>query len=169
VTNYEAIWRVLADLITELRRAGEVVPSHVMKDLRSAKTTMQILKVDRNNLDHISRIEEFLGNVTSYAMYAAQRTLGAQAFDSWVDRLEEARRHVPEETQPTSGFIPGVPRDKYWIRMKATEDIPLYKIKGIAAESGLEHKIHENQYIIVYGEKGRIQDFIKRIMGRCQD
>jgi len=145
------------------------LPSHVMKDLRSAKTTMQILKVDRNNLDHISRIEEFLGNVECYVMYAAQRTLGAKAFDSWVDRLKDARRHVPEETQPASGFIPGVPRDKYWIRMKVTGDIPLSKIKGIAAESGLEHKIHESEYIIVYGEKGRIQNFIKRIMGPSQD
>jgi len=57
VVNYEALWQVLADLVTELRKSGESIPPYLVKDLRSARTTIQILNVDRENLDHISRIE----------------------------------------------------------------------------------------------------------------
>ena len=165
MTNYEAVWQVLDDLINELRRVGEVAPSHVMKDLRSAKTTVQILKVDKDNLDYLLRIEEFLRNVESYVMYTAQKKFGAQVVNSWMDRLERARGAVHEEAQPTSKFTPGVPRDKNWVRIKTTNDIPLKRIEWAAEEEGLEYKAHKNGYIIVYGERNRIQNFIKRMAG----
>lgn len=62
-----------------------------------------------------------------------------------------------------SRFISGVPRDKHWIRMKATENIPLDRIKSAAEASGLEHKANEDGYVVVYGEKSKIQSFIKKI------
>lgn len=163
MANYEAVWRVLADLVTEFRKMGETVPSHVVNDLRSAKTTMQILKVDEDNPDHLLRIEEFLANVESYVICWAQKRFEARTFDGWMDRLESARREVHKIMQPRSNFVPGTPRDKHWIRVKASNDVPLKRIKSVAQEVGLEHKIHKSEYLIVYGEKGKIRSFIKRM------
>jgi len=161
--NYEAVWQVLADLITELRKKGETVPTHVMEDLRSAKTTIHILKVDEDNPDHLLRVEEFLGKVESYVMYTAQRKFGALTVNVWMDRLERAKRKVHEDIQPASKFIPGIPRDKHWVRIKIADDVPLERIELAAEEGGLEHKTQKNGYVIVYGEKTRIQNFIKRM------
>jgi len=36
--GYGEAWKVLADLIVELRKKGEVIPANVMNDLKSAKT-----------------------------------------------------------------------------------------------------------------------------------
>jgi len=43
-----------------------------MRDLRSAKTTMQILKVHKGNPEYLSRIEEFLENIEFYVTHIAQ-------------------------------------------------------------------------------------------------
>jgi len=163
VVNYEALWQVLADLVTELRRSGESIPPYVMKDLRSAKTTIQILKVDKDNPDHILRIEEFLRSVESYVMYAAQSRLGAQTVKKWMKQLKKTREEAQEEIYPQVRFIPGVPRDKHWVRIKASADIPIRRIETAAEEMGLEHEACGNGYIIVYGEKGKIRNFIRRM------
>ena len=61
--GYEETWKVLADLIAELRKKGEVIPASVMNDLRSAKTMMQIFKADPSHIENIPRIETYLENV----------------------------------------------------------------------------------------------------------
>jgi len=164
VVNYEAIWQVLADLVTELRKVGEVVPSQVMRDLRSAKTTMQIFKVDRDNPDHLVRIEELMGNIESYIMSKAQKRFGPETINEWAERLEKARGQVHEETPSSRRFVPGVPRDKDWVRIKTTDDIPLKEIVQAAEGEGLLYKTCGNEYVIVYGEKDRIKNFVKRLM-----
>lgn len=163
MTDYEAVWQVLADHVRELRKAGEVVPSHVMKDLRSARTTIEIMKSDKDNPVHFLRIEEFLGSVESYIICVSQKRFGVQTMSSWMKRLDQARRKIPEETQPSSRFVPGLPRDKHWIRIKPGNDIPLERIKLMAEEEGLEHKPHNSGYIIVYGEKSRLENLIRRV------
>ena len=51
--SYEENWKVLADLLTELRKKGEKIPTHIMNDLRSAKTMIQILKADPTHMKYI--------------------------------------------------------------------------------------------------------------------
>jgi len=164
VMNYEAIWQVLAELVTELRKVGEVVPSQVMRDLRSAKTTIQIFKVDKDNPDHLLRIEELMGNVESYIMCTAQKRFGPETINKWTERLEKARGEVHEEIPFSRRFVPGIPRDKDWVGIKTTDDIPLKQIVQAAEGQGLLYKNYGNGYVIVYGEKGEIKDFIKRLM-----
>lgn len=166
--NYEELWRALADLVTELRRSGESVPPYVMKDLRSAKTTIQILKVNRDNPEHVSRVEEYLRSVESYAMYAAQKRLGSLTVDHWMERLKRASEE-PEAAHTPVTFVPGVPRDKDWLRIKVSEDIPLGRIEALAEEMDLGHEARENGYVIVYGEKDEIRNFVKRMAEFSRD
>jgi len=163
VMNYEAMWQVLADLVAELRKVGEVVPSQVMRDLRSAKTTIQIFKVDKDNPDHLIRIEELMGNVESYIMSKAQKMFAPETVNKWAERLEKARGEVHEETPSSRRFVPGIPRDKDWVRIKTTEDIPLKEIVQAAEGEGLLYKTYGNEYVIVYGEKAGIKSFINRL------
>lgn len=161
--NYEELWRALADLVTELRRSGESIPPYILKDLRSAKTTIQILKVNRDNPDHVLRVEEYLRSVEAYVMYAAQKRLGSRTVDQWLERLKRAREEAPEAAYPPITFVPRVPRDKHWLRIKVSEDIPLRRVEALAEEMGLGHEARENGYVIVYGEKGEIRNFVRRM------
>jgi len=163
VVNYEAMWKVLAELITELRKAGEALPPSIMNDLRSAKTTIQILRVDKDNPDHVSRIEEFLGNVELYVMHVAQKKFGTEAADGWLRRLGQARAENHKKVREETKFIPGIPRDTHWIRIKTTNDMPLDRIVGAVEEEGLGYRTPGDGFVIVYGEKRKVQNLVKKI------
>lgn len=161
--DYEALWRAMAELITEIRKSGETVQSSIMRDLRSAKTMIQISKVDKDNPEHLSRIEEYLSNVEAYLIDTALRKFGSQYAYRWMERLEEARKSVVEEAKPSTKFVTGVPRDQHWIRIKTSSDTPVEEIKKLAAETDLKYRIQEEDHILVYGEKDKIKDFVRRI------
>ncbi|MEM3041230.1 MAG: DUF2096 family protein [Nitrososphaerota archaeon] len=163
MTNYEAVWQVFADLVTELRRAGETVSSQVVRDLRSAKTMIQISKVDRDNPDHLVRIEELIRSIESCIMPKAEKRFGREAVAEWEERLEKARGEVHEESLSSRRFVPGVPRNKDWVRIETTDDIPLEKVVQAAGEEGLICKTDGDQWVIVYGEKTGIKNLIDRL------
>jgi len=164
--NYEMLWKLMADLLIELQRCGETVPKNVIGDLRSAKTMIEILKMNRDRSENMLRAEEYLSNVESYIISTAKKKLGAKYAEKWMKRLNEARLSEETwETGPPVTFIPGLPRDKFWVRIQASRDAPLEKIKRISKERGLEYKIQENGYILIYGEEDEVKDLVKRIAG----
>ena len=67
--GYEEVWRVLDNLLIELRKRGELIPTDVMNDLHSAKTMMQILKADPSHTDNVPKVETYLGNVEFSLLY----------------------------------------------------------------------------------------------------
>jgi len=163
MVNYEALWQVLTDLVTELRKSGESIPPYLVKDLRSAKTTIQILNVDKDNPDHISRIEEFLRSVESYVMYAAEERLEPSRIDEWMERLKSARQEPDEVTLRPGGFVTGVPRDKHWVRIRTSPDLPEGRIRAVTEELSIGYQLCDNGSVIVYGEKDKIRSFARRM------
>jgi len=99
--SYEELWKVLADLLTILRRRGKAIPAEVTNDLRSAKTLMQILKAGPRGHENLPRIERYLENVESYLIFLAQDFLGSENVERWVKKLERARSKVYEKGYTT--------------------------------------------------------------------
>jgi len=171
--NYEALWKLLADLAADLRKSGESMPADVMKDLRNAKTMIEILKLDRSRSENLLRIEEYLNNVESYLVPIAARKFEKKYVDEWMSKIVEAQGSIQSfEREPLKRFPIGIPRDKRWIRIKPSEDIPTEKIKQFSKEIGLNHKIQEDGYVIVYGEEDKVKEFVKKtakLFSRKQD
>jgi len=169
--SYEERWNVLADLLTELRRKGEKIPSEVMNDLRSAKTMIQIFKADLTHIENIPRVETYMGNVESYLIFAAQEKFGPEIVERWMEKLEEARRTVKaeEKAKPTSKFVPGLPRDKRWVRIQISEDTSREDIERIAKENKLSYKMQKNGYMLVYGNSESIKTFVKKMAEKFRD
>jgi hypothetical protein len=161
--NYEALWKLMADLVAELRKSGESIPASVIKDLRSAKTMIEILKVDQSRSENLLRIEEYLNNVESYVMPTAKRKIGRKYVDEWMNKLAETQRSLQAlEIEPSIRFPIGIPRDKSWVRIKPSEEIPMEKIKRLSKEIGLKHKTQEDSYVLVYGEEDKVKRFMKK-------
>jgi len=153
----------MADLVAELRRSGESVPSRVMKDLRSAKTMMEILKVDRSQPDHLLRTEEYLNSVESHLVPVAKRRLGEAYIDEWTKRIVEAQKTVqPRDTEPTARFPIGIPRDKAWARIEPSREVPRRKIEQFAQEEELDFKVEKDGYILIYGEEKSLKRFVRK-------
>lgn len=163
--SYEEAWKVLADLLTELRKSGETIPIDVMNDLRSAKTTIEILKADPTHIETIPKIETYLGNVESYLIFVAQEIFGSDFVEEWMRKLQGARRKVYEEREVKAlpRFVPGLPRGKHWVRVQISEDTPQEDVVRLAKESKLSHKMQKNGYILVYGDGESIKSFVKKM------
>ena len=161
------MWRLMADLIRDLRRRGESIPPQIMNDLRSAKTMIEIARIDRSNPNVIVRIEEYLNNLESYLLPLAREKLGQTYVDMLMEKIAEAQRGVfTFERRAERRFAVDVPRDKHWIRVKPTEEMSLDVIRQISEEIGLEHRIQRDGYVLVYGEKDQIKMFVKRTARR---
>jgi len=161
--GYEAVWKALADLITELRKKDETIPADIMNDLRSAKTMIQVLKADPTHIENIPRIEAYLESVEFYAVFAAQEKFGVDYVEQWTRKLDEARRAVGEEKETAPKFVPGLPRGKRWIRVQVSEQTPREEIEPLAKENKLSCKMQKNGYILVYGSNENIKGFVKKI------
>jgi len=160
--GYEEVWNVLADLVTELRNKGQVIPANVMNDLRSAKTMIQVFKADTTHIENIPRVEIYLENVEAQLISMAQKKAGSKFVAKWMERLEEARRKVSEEKK-SARFVPGLPRDKHWVRVQISEDTPQKEIEKLAKENNLSHKIQKDGYMLVYGDDENVKAFVKKM------
>jgi len=161
--SYEENWKVLADLLTELRKKGEKIPPDVMNDLRSAKTMIQILKANQTHLEGIPRIETYLRNVESFAVLVAQEKLGTEFVERWLRKLEKAKKTEIEEEKVTPRFVPGLPRDKNWVRVQISEDTPKEDVETLVKKNKLSCKMQKNGYMLVYGNGESIKSFVKKM------
>ena len=163
--RYEETWKVLADLITELRKKGEVIPASVMDDLRSAKTMIQIFKADPSHAENIPRIETYLENVEFCLISMAQEKFGSEFVEHWMGKLGMTRKRISgeEEVKVVSRFVSGLPRGKCWVRVQVSEDTPQENIEKLAEKNGLLHKMQENGFVLVYGDDESIRSFVKRL------
>jgi hypothetical protein len=163
--NYEEKWKVIADFLIELQKEGEEIPKDVINDLRSAKTMIQVLTADPNNIEYISRIDTYLRSVESYAINTAEKH-GTEKVEAWLKKLKIENRGSKEEKETISRFVPGIPRNKKWVRIQISEDTTPKEIKKLIEISDLSYKIQKNRYILVYGNGENIKSLMKKMTER---
>jgi len=161
--GYEEVWTVLADLLTELRKKGEAIPTDLMYDLRSAKTMIQILKADPTHIENIPRIETYLENVEFCLTSVAEEKFGTEYVEQWMKKLEGARRRVPEKEKAPPRFVPGIPKGKRWVRVQVSEKTPQRYIERLAEQNRLSYKMQEDQYVLIYGGNANVKAFVKKL------
>ena len=168
--GYKENWKVLADLLTELRKKGERIPSHVMNDVRSAKTMIQILKADPTHVENVPRIETYLRNVESYVISKAQEKMGIEFAEKWLRKLENARKmEIEEEEETTLKFVSGLPRNQNWVRVQISKDTSRKEMERLAEENRLSYKMQKNGYMLVYGNGKSIKSFVKKTAEKLRD
>ncbi len=160
--GYSAVWKVLEEMLTDFRKRGLIVPAEVMSNLKSARTMIKILKADKSRGETLQKIEEYLGSVESYLVSEGENRFGSKYVEEWLGRLNEAGRKAFEEEEEAR-FIPGLPREHKWIRVKHSAKLPLKKLKMLAEESNLSYKVQNDGCLLVYGENERIKDFVKKM------
>lgn len=164
--NYEEVWNVLENLITELLKKGQTISVNVMNDLHSAKTLIQVFKADTMRTESIPRIEGYLESMEAQLISMAQEKVGSEFATKWMKKLEEARRKVSEEKEASARFVSGVPRDKHWVRVQISEDTPRKEIEKLAEENSLSHKMQMDGYMLVYGDDENIKAFVKKMAAK---
>jgi hypothetical protein len=161
--SYEEKWKVLADLLAELQEKGETIPADVINDLRSAKTMIQVLKADTRHTENISRIETYLRSVESYAIYTIEKQ-GTENVEELLKKLKAPKPATNnEERGAASGFVSRVPRDKKWVRVQISEEIPQEVMKKLVKEKGLFYRMQKDGRMLVYGDEENIKSLVKEM------
>ena len=158
-----ATWKLLEDMMIQLRKKGVNIPANIVNDLRSAKLMIKLTCMDGSRGEAVQKAEEYLANVEAYLVTEAQKTLGSEQVDQWLRRLEEANAEICEETKEENKFITGVPRDQKWIRVEPINNLPTERIKQIAKEHNLQVNPQNDGRLVVYGQPEDIKEFLKKM------
>lgn len=165
--GYLARWKVLEEMITDFRKRGVSVPSEIIGNIRNAKTLISVLRVDPSHVETNPKVDENLRSVESYLVFEGQKNFGSEYVEEWLERLKDAnQRVVEEEEEKEARFIPGLPRNHKWIRVRPSQQLPLEELKPLTDELGLSYRLQSDGCLLVYGETERIRDFVRRMTAR---
>ena len=167
--SYTAKWKVLEDLMIDLRKNGVEIPPNIIGNFQSSKAMIEIGAAGDDKGEATAKLEEVLANMESYLVTEAQKVLGVQAFDRWFRRLDEA-------SLPTCGagvkkektFVTGVPRDQKWVRVEPMPNLPAEKLTLIAKENRLSVNQQKDGRLVVYGQQEGIKTFLKKMTEEAQ-
>jgi hypothetical protein len=161
--SHNATWKVLEDLMIELKKKGATIAPNVINDLRSAKLMIKISESAGSIGDAAQKVDEYLGNVESYLVNEAQKILSSEEVEQWFKRLEEANIETCCEKTEENKFITSVPRDQKWVRVEPIINVPAELIQKIAKESSLSVNPQKDGRLVVYGQHAGIKEFLKKI------
>lgn len=158
-----ATWKLLEDMMMELKKKGVTIPSNVMEDLRAAKSMIKLSIMENSRGEAIQKAEEFTSNVEAFLVNEAQQTFGPDTADQWLRRLEEANTDVCEEKKAETKFVTGVPRDQKWVRVEPIDNLPTGRIQQLGKEQNLTVDIQNDGRLVVYGPSDGIKEFLKKM------
>jgi len=141
-----------------------------MTSLRSAKTMINVYKVDTTHSESIPMIEGCLMDVESSLINAAKEKFGPAYADEWLRKLDRARKRGKDAEAETtaSRFIPRVPRTGHWIRVLTSDDLLKEDVERLADGLKLSHKTQKDGYVLVHGDAGKVKEFVKKMAEKCR-
>ena len=87
-----ATWKVLEDMMLELRKKSVAIPSNVINDLRSAKLMIEISEAEGCGGEDSQKVEEYLRNIESNVITEAQKVLSSETVDQWLYAFGRSQR-----------------------------------------------------------------------------
>ena len=172
--GYSETWKILESIIIEFRKKGLTIPVTVMTDLKAAKTMIKLMDAEPGKGELAPPTEEYLRNVESYLITEAEKNFLSDRIDEWLRRLDKATvetcgcvRDEGKVVKEESRFIPGLPRDKKWVRVMPITSLPAEKLKQLAEESNLSLKTEKDSHLIAYGKPEDIREFVKKMTAQA--
>jgi hypothetical protein len=158
-----ASWKLLEDMMIELRKKGVDIPLNVLEDLRSAKLMINLSCMEESRGEAVMKAEEYLANVEAFLITEAQKALGSATVDQWLRRLEEANAETCEVKKEEKQFVVGIPRDQKWIRVEPINSLTAERLQQLAGEVNLSVNKQSDGRLIVYGKPEDIKEFVKKM------
>ncbi len=162
-----ASWKLLEDMMLELKKSGVTIPPKVIEDLRGARSMLKLSCMEGSQGEAMQKAEEYLANVEVYVMTEGQKVFGDDKVDEWLRGLEEANVEVcVEPSAAQDKFVVGVPRDQKWVRVEPLGEWTAEKIGQIAKELNLQVKPQSDGKLVVYGQPEKLRPFVKRMAAK---
>ncbi len=161
-----ASWKLLEEMMIELKKKDVAIPPNILNDLRSAKLMIQLSSGQGDVSDAMLRAEELSANLEAYLLTEGQKVFGSERIDAWLRRLEEANAQpvATAKSKVEDKYIVGVPRDQKWVRVEPMANLPAQHIEQLAKEHSLTVKPQQDGRLVVYGSQANIREFLKKMI-----
>ncbi|HLN44447.1 MAG TPA: DUF2096 family protein [Candidatus Sulfotelmatobacter sp.] len=164
--GYLTTWKILEEIVIEFRKKNLAIPEHIMNDLRAAKTLINLIDTGECQDETKLKVEQYLSTVEAYLVTEAQKIFPSERINEWLKKLETSSSNTygsqaKQMHEVRNRFVPGLPRDQKWIRVKPIVSLPQEKLEHFAKEAGLSVKAEEDGYLTVYGDATSIRGFVK--------
>lgn len=164
--GYIDTWKLLEDMMIELRRKGVAIPANVLTDLKSAKLMINISQTEGSRGEATQKVEEYLTNVEGYLVAEVEKAFGSERVDGWLRKLDtvscEACEAKPEKKIEDT-FISGVPRDQKWIRVEPIQNLPEERLAKMANALNLQVNPQKDGRLVIFGQPEDIKQFLKKM------
>jgi hypothetical protein len=164
--GYLDAWKVVEEMIVDLRGKGIVIPSDTMTELQSAKTLVHVLEAGTGQADISQEIDKCFFNVESYIMSKGQMAFGPEYVEKWFTRLDQAKE-ASEETKKESKLLPNIPRGVKWIRISPS-NLSIDESKKFADELHLSCIVQNEGFLLVHGEDAQLRELIRKMAAKYE-
>lgn len=159
--DYFALWKVLEELVTELKKKGVNISDLTMKKLRGARATINIYVADPSYQQTSADLMTQLTELETGLMTLAEQEVGPEFASEWLKKITATREVEPSSPMIDKGFPKGVPRSDYWIRLTIGDTISIDEVREMAAKHNLTIKEETPEQVIVHGEQSRVRQLVK--------
>jgi hypothetical protein len=164
--GYLDAWKVVEEMIVDLRGKGILIPSDTMTELQSAKTLVHVLEAGTGQADISQEIDKCLFNVESYIMSKGQMVFGPEYVEKWFIRLDQAKE-ASEETKKEPKWLPNIPRGAKWIRINPST-LSIEESKKFADELHLSCIVQSEGFLLVHGEDAQLRELIRKMAAKYE-
>jgi hypothetical protein len=159
-----ASWKLLEDLILELKKSGVAIPLKVVEDLRVAKSLIELSCMNSGSGEVMQKTEMLFVAVEAYLIAEGQKKFGEAQIDGWIKRLEVANTEPPLVTKVVQKqFVVGVPKDQQWIRIEPAGTLSAERVEQLAKRQGMAVKLQNDGKLVIYGSPVGLKVFIQEI------
>lgn len=155
----EQLWAATMKMATEIKKAGIEVD---ISKLKTSKMILSHCETDPHiHIEELIDAEEILNNARMELFIAAE-SLGQDFISRWENEFKKVMEGKSryEFTVSNSKFVPGLPRDKNWVRIDISNILEFEKMREIVKSCGAKMEKQEGGYVLITGKK----DFIKCVL-----
>jgi len=161
------VWKILDQIILELKQHQISIPEYVINDMKSAKILVKTSRTTPTSPEDIQNIERYLTNVESYAISESEKHLGSRKANELLKQLYDAGKTPSKQKEDeTDRFVLGGPRRANWIRIRPSEEMKVHDVELLAETSNLEHMTQDDGSLILKGSPQQLNDFVRKMTAK---
>jgi len=157
-------WLASIDMLTELNRKGFSVPQ-ASELLRHVKSMISEAMLNRSaDQNFFIQADQYMDEAQREIFMAAE-PLGQEYIEKWDEVFRKIIRgeKYGDFRFNSSQFYPRLPRDDYWVRLRVSDDASPGDLKRISDRNGVEIKEHQENHLVVTGEKARVKKALQEL------
>lgn len=163
----EQNWIINVNLLTDLKKKGHDVPSHINKNIALARSSINFYKKDTTHPDMINelaRADMVLRETQEFLLDLAQ-VVSVEYFNEWMDKFKIASTGeiVYKIPDSTSKFLVNSPPGMSSGRVNFKKALAEERVQEIAEYNGIIIEFDDDKTLSIFGDKSDVQSGIKEM------